>query len=119
MPIFGHERCEDAFTQTSVSHPQTLARPSAEQGLKYRTASQDQIRPLLADTRLSDAFVVAHADEISGNRAHIGGFEPIAVHPRPVVSGQAQVDATAFVMKRTEEYERMWDGCGCRIEYYR
>ncbi len=24
-----------------------------------------------------------------------------------------------FVSQRLEEYERMWDGCGCKIEYYK
>jgi len=23
-----------------------------------------------------------------------------------------------FVQRRREEYERMWDGCGCHIDYY-
>lgn len=27
--------------------------------------------------------------------------------------------ARAFVEDRLETYERMWDGCGCRVEYYR
>ena len=27
-------------------------------------------------------------------------------------------EARAFVEKRMEEYERMWDGCGVRVEYY-
>jgi hypothetical protein len=22
------------------------------------------------------------------------------------------------VQRRLEQYERMWDGCGCRIDYY-
>ena len=26
--------------------------------------------------------------------------------------------ARAFVKKRMDEYERMWDGCGVRVEYY-
>ena len=26
--------------------------------------------------------------------------------------------ARAFVAQRLEDYERMWDGCGCRIDYY-
>ncbi len=26
--------------------------------------------------------------------------------------------ATAFVAKRMEEYERMWDGCGVKVDYY-
>ncbi len=24
-----------------------------------------------------------------------------------------------FVKERLETYERMWDGCGCKVEYYR
>jgi hypothetical protein len=28
-------------------------------------------------------------------------------------------EAEAFVRERLETYERMWDGCGCRIDYYR
>jgi hypothetical protein len=27
-------------------------------------------------------------------------------------------EARAFVEKRMEEYERMWDGCGVKVEYY-
>jgi len=27
-------------------------------------------------------------------------------------------EARAFVAKRMEEYERMWDGCGVRVDYY-
>ncbi len=23
-----------------------------------------------------------------------------------------------FVQRRLDQYERMWDGCGCRIDYY-
>jgi hypothetical protein len=27
-------------------------------------------------------------------------------------------DANRFVNERMETYERMWDGCGCRVNYY-
>jgi hypothetical protein len=27
--------------------------------------------------------------------------------------------AARFVADRLATYERMWDGCGCRIDYYR
>ncbi len=27
-------------------------------------------------------------------------------------------EAGRFVRQRLEEYERMWDGCGCKIDYY-
>jgi len=28
-------------------------------------------------------------------------------------------EARSFVEQRLDTYERMWDGCGCRVEYYR
>lgn len=27
-------------------------------------------------------------------------------------------EARAFVAKRMDEYERMWDGCGVKVDYY-
>ncbi len=27
-------------------------------------------------------------------------------------------EAELFVQRRLDQYERMWDGCGCRIDYY-
>ena len=27
-------------------------------------------------------------------------------------------EANRFVAERLDQYERMWDGCGCRIDYY-
>jgi len=27
-------------------------------------------------------------------------------------------EARAFVAKRMEEYERMWDGCGVKVDYF-
>jgi hypothetical protein len=27
-------------------------------------------------------------------------------------------DAEAFVKDRMETYEKMWDGCGCKVKYY-
>jgi hypothetical protein len=33
---------------------------------------------------------------------------------RPVESAEA---AESFIQKRLETYERMWDGCGCKIDF--
>lgn len=33
-----------------------------------------------------------------------------------LLGGEAEV--RAFVQKRLEEYERMWDGCGVKVDYY-
>ncbi len=27
-------------------------------------------------------------------------------------------DAEEFVQERLETYEKMWDGCGCKVDYY-
>ena len=27
-------------------------------------------------------------------------------------------DADVFIKERLEVYDRMWDGCGCKVEYY-
>ena len=31
---------------------------------------------------------------------------------------RSEADATAFVARRLAQYERMWEGCGCKIDYY-
>ena len=34
---------------------------------------------------------------------------------RPLASDEEKDE---FVKKRLEKYERIWDGCGCKIDYY-
>ena len=29
-----------------------------------------------------------------------------------------RAEADRFIQDRLAQYERMWDGCGCRIDYY-
>jgi hypothetical protein len=36
-----------------------------------------------------------------------------------VVRRLADDQVRAFVKDRLDTYERMWDGCGCKVEYYR
>jgi hypothetical protein len=31
---------------------------------------------------------------------------------------KSAADAAAFVAGRLAQYERMWEGCGCKIDYY-
>ena len=33
---------------------------------------------------------------------------------RPLADGD---EARAFLLRRREEYDRMWDGCGCSVNY--
>jgi hypothetical protein len=38
---------------------------------------------------------------------------------RHVVRRLAEDEVRVFVQERLDTYERMWDGCGCKVEYYR
>ena len=32
---------------------------------------------------------------------------------------QNEVEANKFIDDRLETYDRMWDGCGCKVDYYK
>ena len=75
---------------------------------------------------LSPSFpeVERHATQLAGDLIIVQmGAEHMAVESP---SRDARVarrlgsveEARAFVSKRMEEYERMWDGCGVKVEYY-
>lgn len=63
------------------------------------------------DTRLSGPIRIFRA----------GDTVLVAEHPEPGeiafrrLAGMPKADS--FVKDRLETYERMWDGCGCRIDY--
>ena len=52
----------------------------------------------------------------------VDGLLAAVEQPRPderVVRALGNEEAVrAFVRERMEKYERMWDGCGCRVDYY-
>lgn len=52
----------------------------------------------------------------------VGGTLAAVEQPRPdqrVVRRFDHDDAMrAFVRERMDTYERMWDGCGCKVDYY-
>jgi hypothetical protein len=54
---------------------------------------------------------------------HGAGLVVVMEEPRPeerVLRPMPSVEsAEEFVAERMKTYDRMWDGCGCRIDYYR
>jgi hypothetical protein len=70
-------------------------------------------------------IVERHATLVAGDLliVRIGGLLAAVEEPKPderVVRRLADDDeARSFVEGRLEQYERMWDGCGCKIEYYK
>ncbi len=88
-----------------------------------------EIVPLTASEweELAAQFPVVerHPTQLAGDLLIVGAGEFLVAVEAP--SPGARVarllggpsEAKAFVEKRTEEYERMWDGCGVKVEYYR
>lgn len=84
--------------------------------------------PLTADEwgSLAEDFPVQerHRTQLAGDLLIIEVGKDLAVVEAP--SKGARVarllggpdDAKAFVAKRMDEYERMWDGCGVKVDYY-
>ena len=68
--------------------------------------------------------VERHNTQLAGDLIIIRVGEALAAVEAPsrdarvarLLGGEAE--ARAFVAKRMEEYERMWDGCGVKVEYF-
>lgn len=65
------------------------------------------------DTRLAGELVIFEDEGV-----FFAVEEPSRDH-RVIRRLESEEEVRAFVTKRFEEYERMWDGCGCKVEYYR
>lgn len=77
----------------------------------------DGLSPLLSE-------VERHKTQLAGDLIIVQAPEGLVAVESP--SRDARVarllgdpeEARAFVEKRMEEYERMWDGCGVKVDYY-
>lgn len=100
--------------------------------------------PELLDQRLHDEGIVSLEtaewealapayDELERHATHLAGdlvivqtaSGPMAVEEPSLrervvrLIGDEPDAVRAFVKDRLDTYERMWDGCGCKVEYYR
>ncbi len=69
--------------------------------------------------------VERHPTLIAGDLLIVRGDEGLAAVEAPsprerVIRRLAdEEEARRFVKDRLDTYDRMWDGCGCKVEYYR
>jgi hypothetical protein len=90
-------------------------------------------RPVTLDERELEALL-GHARRLRDVDAGLWGtIRLLELDPGSLVLVQEQSDkhellvrrfadraaAEAFIEARLATYERMWDGCGCRVDYYR
>jgi len=102
-----------------------------------RTTSLEDLLDALADGRIARmsptawAAIAATFPETERHATGVAGAlliirtpaGPAAVETpsdqEVVVRPLADADVRRFVTDRLAQYERMWEGCGCRIDYYR
>ena len=78
-------------------------------------------------SELSDHFeeVERHETFVAGDLLVVRGDMGLAAvewptpHECAVRRLSSAEEAGRFVRKRLDQYERMWDGCGCKIDYYK
>lgn len=64
-----------------------------------------------------DTFVAGHLLIVRGS-AGLAAVEHPSPDKRVIRMLSDDQEARRFVRERLEQYERMWDGCGCKVDYY-
>ena len=75
---------------------------------------------------LADQFdeIERHATGVAGDLVIIRTPAGFAAVERPNSTQRVlrlltgDIEVRQFVRQRMEQYERMWDGCGCKVDYY-
>jgi len=65
-----------------------------------------------------DTFVASDL-LIVRSEASLAAVEQPSPEQRVVRPLSDDAEVSRFVQRRLEEYERMWDGCGCKVDYSR
>ena len=87
---------------------------------KYTIVKQDDLKELLSqskiiieeDTHISDKIrLLKYKDELFIQEK--SNKDELIVRIK-----KSKKEAEEFIKERLEIYDRMWDGCGCRVEYY-
>ncbi len=92
------------------------ARLEAERIVEMSAAAWDRLAPVLEE-------VERHATGLAGDLVIVRSAMGLAAVEQPapnarVVRRLADADdARALVARRLETYDKMWDGCGCKVDY--
>ncbi len=93
-----------------------------------RRLETEHVVSLTADAwaALADGIeeVERHSTGVAGDllivrvESHLAAVEEPSSGQRVVRRLTDADEAGEFVRQRLEQYERMWDGCGCKVDYY-
>ncbi|KPK59721.1 MAG: hypothetical protein AMS21_09800 [Gemmatimonas sp. SG8_38_2] len=65
-----------------------------------------------------------HGTFVAGDLLIVRGIMGLAAVEEPSVGERVlrrfadAEEVRSFVQQRLDQYERMWDGCGCKVDYY-
>lgn len=65
------------------------------------------------DTRIAGELLLIRLEQ------HLAAVERPEAGKRVVRRLADEEEARRFIEERLETYDRMWDGCGCKVDYYR
>jgi hypothetical protein len=76
--------------------------------------------------RVADHFVVleTHDTRLAGKLLLVRDGRGLAAVEQPAPGRRVirrldgESEARAFIQERLDTYDRMWDGCGCKIDYF-
>ena len=82
--------------------------------------------PVAVWSELASEFeeVERHPTFVAGDLLIVRGGARLAAVEEPSVDERVirrladAEEVRRFVQQRLDQYERMWDGCGCRVDYY-
>ncbi len=90
------------------------------EGKKFITVSESELNELLSsssiileqDTRMRDMIRILKVDDdfFLQEKTNLGEII--------IRQFSSETDAGKLVNERMEIYDKMWDGCGCKINYY-
>jgi hypothetical protein len=99
--------------------PQTLRRALERDGVvPISPAEWEELESAFEEVERHDTRLAGNLVIVLDEETYLALEEP-SRESRVLRKLGSRASAHAFVEKRLGEYERMWDGCGCRIEYYR
>ena len=87
---------------------------------KYSSISKEELNELLSQSKIlieKDTYI---SDKIRLLQFHNELIiqEKSTKDELLIRSVQLKEEAEKFITERLEIYEKMWDGCGCRVDYY-
>jgi hypothetical protein len=92
-------------------------RLSSDHIIRLSTDEWDAVAPGLEEVERHDTFIAGDLILVRTDHGLAAVEEPKSGERVVRRLGDAAT-AAAFVKERLSDCERMWDGCGCKIDYY-